>query len=254
MDYLKYGNRVQQQPQEFGQQKQKVQPEGFMDIKQKPNGVGSESNKKKYDLINLFSVPLGIYPYPYNFQEELKWIQNFECPKQNHHLGFTFNRQSEDSFILDNSELKNIRTFIEDSLHNFMHEILMYQDDLVITQSWLNKNPKGTSHHEHAHPNSLISGVWYPQVNEQTPPIHFTKPYYSSQIELAPKQYNNYNSSTFLMPIDPGSLILFPSYLRHSVPPNQSDTERISISFNTWPKGNFGDQKSLTLLPVDRCV
>tara|TARA_E500000331_G_scaffold217026_1_gene207998 strand:- start:64 stop:822 length:759 start_codon:yes stop_codon:yes gene_type:complete len=252
MDYLKYGNRVQQQSQEFDQQK--IQPEGFVDIKQKTNEVGSEFNKeKKSDLINLFSIPLGIYPYPHNFVEELKWIQNLECPEHKKYLGFTFNRQSEDTFILDNSELKNIRTHIEASLHHFMHEILMFQDDLVITQSWLNKNPKGESHHEHSHPNSFISGVWYPQVNKETPPIQFTKAL-TSQIELAPKNYNNYNCTTFLMPVDQGSLILFPSSLRHSVPPNQSDTERISLSFNTWPKGNFGDQKSLTLLPVDRCV
>ena len=39
-------------------------------------------------------------------------------------------------------------------------------DKLVITQSWLNKNKKGESHHEHVHPNSMVSGVWYPQIHE----------------------------------------------------------------------------------------
>ena len=38
---------------------------------------------------------------------------------------------------------------------------------MVITQSWFNRNHKGMQHHEHMHRNSIISGVWYPQINEQ---------------------------------------------------------------------------------------
>ena len=57
-----------------------------------------------------------------------------------------------------------------------------------------------------------------------------------------------------MLPMKRGELILFPSNLSHSVPINQSDEERISLSFNTWPKGNMGDIKSLTYLPLDRCV
>ena len=58
-----------------------------------------------------------------------------------------------------------------------------------------------------------------------------------------------------MLPMKRGELILFPSNLTHSVPVNQSDEERISLSFNSWtPKGNMGDIKSLTYLPLDRCV
>jgi hypothetical protein len=32
------------------------------------------------------------------------------------------------------------------------------------------------------------------------------------------------------------------------------EEERISLSFNTWPKGNMGDISSLTYLPLDRCI
>jgi len=51
-----------------------------------------------------------------------------------------------------------------------------------------------------------------------------------------------------------GELILFPSNIQHSVPVNQSDEERISLSFNTWIKGNMGKEKMLTYIPLDRCV
>ena len=46
MDYLKYAKQVQQQPQEFGQQQ--VEPEGFVDIKQKTNGFEIISNLVRY--------------------------------------------------------------------------------------------------------------------------------------------------------------------------------------------------------------
>ena len=57
-----------------------------------------------------------------------------------------------------------------------------------------------------------------------------------------------------MLPMKRGELILFPSNLTHSVPTNLGEEERISLSFNTWPKGNMGDIKSLTYLPLDRCV
>ena len=57
-----------------------------------------------------------------------------------------------------------------------------------------------------------------------------------------------------MLPMKRGELILFPSNLTHSVPVNNTEEERISLSFNSWPKGNMGDIKSLTYLPLDRCV
>ena len=125
--------------------------------------------------------------------------------------------------------------------------------EMVITQSWLNKSGKGESHHEHKHPNSMISGVWYPQIHEKLPPIQF-KTEKQRDVDLSFKRYNNFNSATFMLPMRAGELILFPSNLQHSVPPNQSDEERISLSFNTLCKGSLGDINSLTYLPFDRLM
>ena len=54
-----------------------------------------------------------------------------------------------------------------------------------------------------------------------------------------------------MIPLKKGDLILFPSNLSHSVPANQSDEERISLSFNTWCTGSLGDIRSLTYLPLE---
>ena len=211
------------------------------------------------ELLQLFPIPIMICPYPIDYSKELEWIRNCDTRKENKgNVGeggtpIHYNRQSEDTFVLDKPELSNIRAFIEAKLHKFVTEIMASTDKLVITQSWLNKNKKGESHHEHVHPNSMVSGVWYPQIHEQLPPIQF-RHRGQRDVSLQTEKYNTFNSATFMLPMKRGELILFPSNLTHSVPVNQLDEERISLSFNSWPKGNMGDIKSLTYLPLDRCV
>ena len=228
--------------------------------KAQPSSMGYPTQKTQSgdELMQLFPTPVLICPYPVDYTKELEWINNQECRKENQGgdaggQKIHYNRQSEDTFVLDRPELANVRAFIEAKLHEFVTKIYSSTDKLVITQSWLNKSKKGESHHEHVHPNSMVSGVWYPQIHEQLPPIQFRSKG-QRDVSLQTEKYNTFNSATFLLPMKKGELILFPSNLSHSVPANQSDEERISLSFNTWPKGNMGDIKSLTYLPFDRCV
>jgi len=209
------------------------------------------------ELLSLFPTPVLIAQYPLSYEKELEYIRELPCRRENKggDAGnvIHYNRQSEDTFVLDKPELSNIRAFIQSKIYKFVKEIMNSTDDLVITQSWINKSGKGESHHEHVHPNSLVSGVWYPVINEQLPPIQFRS---KSQrdVSLQCEKFNNFNSATFLLPMKAGELIIFPSNLTHSVPANQSETERVSLSFNTWAKGSLGDINSLTYLPLDRCI
>jgi len=128
-------------------------------------------------------------------------------------------------------------------------EISQSDQRLVVTQSWMNKNPKGSKHHEHVHPNSIISGVFYFKQDPKLPPISFSKSIQSA-IKLDPKKYNNLNSETFLLPCTDGELILFPSNLKHSVPVNMSEEPRISMSFNTFSIDTLGSTDNLTHLDI----
>ena len=237
-----------QQNQQIGIKKPDGTVEPAMGYPVNPMGQGDE-------LLQLFPIPILICPYPVDYTKELDWIRNQETRKENRgeNTNIHYNRQSEDTFVLDKPELANIRAFIEAKLHKFVTEIMASTDKLVITQSWLNKNKKGESHHEHVHPNSMVSGVWYPQIHESLPPIQF-RSRHQRDVSLQTEKYNTFNSATFMLPMKRGELILFPSNLTHSVPVNNTEEERISLSFNSWPKGNMGDIKSLTYLPLDRCV
>tara|TARA_Y100001963_G_scaffold20015_1_gene25448 strand:+ start:70 stop:732 length:663 start_codon:yes stop_codon:yes gene_type:complete len=202
----------------------------------------------KDELFQLFPIPVLVCSYSLDYTRELEWIRNLECGKGN-----AFNRQSTNTFVLDSPELAHIRSWIEVKVHEFVTNIYASTDKLVITQSWVNKSGKGESHPEHTHPNSIVSGVWYPMIHGELPPIKFIGTN-SRDVALGKEQYNNFNSLTLSMPMKKGELVLFPSNLMHSVAPNKLNEERISLSFNTWAKGNIGDKKSLTYLPLDRCI
>ena len=223
-----------------------------------------ETLEKKTEVMGLFPIPLSISHYPYNYDEEYLWMNRLETRNNTKEVEFgdpdagkkpapIHNEQSVNTFLLDDPIMKNVRKFIQEQVDEFASEVMGLSSKMVITQSWFNRNKKGMQHHEHMHPNSIISGVWYPQINEQLPPIKFRNSK-QAQITGTIVKYNHFNSATFMLPMRKGELLLFPSNLQHSVPTNFSNDVRLSLSFNTWPKGNLGDESSLTYLPLERVL
>ena len=203
----------------------------------------------KEELLQIFPKPVLITPYEKPISKELEFIRTLEWISQKANGNF----KSKDSYILKNEQLKDIKNFIVETVDKYCEKILNTKQRLVITQSWFNKNPTGSKHHEHVHPNSIISGVMYFQIDQTLPPIQFSK---SNQdgVKLDPIKYNVLNSYTFLLPCKPGELLLFPSNLRHSVPINTGMPDRISLSFNTFSIDVLGSEDSLTHLDIRRLM
>lgn len=204
---------------------------------------------KQPELLQLFPKPVLISKYHKDFTEELNYIKSLEH-KLNEKSQTEYAKQSTNTFLLDEPELASIREFIEAYLKFYVHSVLECSDELVITQAWSNICEKGKKHHEHVHPNSIVSGVFYFQINENLPPIEFRNPNTHS-FNLNIQKQNNFNSATFLLPLNSGELILFPSNLTHSVPENKADLPRISLAFNTFAKNSLGSIDSLTYLPLN---
>ena len=205
---------------------------------------------KQPELIQLFPKPVLISKYHKDFSKELEYVKSLEH-KLNEKSQKEYAKQSTNTFLLDEPELASIREFIETYLKFYVHNVLECTDELVITQAWSNICEKGKKHHEHVHPNSIVSGVFYFQINENLPPIEFRNPNTHS-FNLNIQKQNNFNSATFLLPLNSGELILFPSNLTHSVPENKADLPRISLAFNTFAKNSLGSIDSLTYLPLNQ--
>ncbi len=110
-----------------------------------------------------------------------------------------------------------------------------------ITNCWANINSKGESHRIHSHPNNDLSGVYYVRAPEKCGDIVFHDPRLQS-IVLLPQvsERTPFNASKHSITPREGTLLVFHSWFQHLVDANQSDEERISISFNIMLRGNVG--------------
>tara|TARA_R100000935_G_scaffold16132_1_gene32071 strand:- start:80 stop:676 length:597 start_codon:yes stop_codon:yes gene_type:complete len=162
----------------------------------------------------------------------------------------TSNQVSENNYLLDAPELSNLRQWIQEAVEEYFVKVYCPESEvsLRITQSWCNTTSKGQIHHEHTHPNSFVSGVFYIQTNVDDR-IQFLKSTYR-MLEVQTKDYNAWNSQTWWLPVEEDALLLFPSSLQHSVPPVKGEKDRISLSFNTFPVGDLGRNIFLNELRV----
>jgi uncharacterized protein (TIGR02466 family) len=105
--------------------------------------------------------------------------------------------------------------------------------DFEITGCWANVNPDGAPHASHNHPNNYLSGVYYVKTGPGADTIRFVDPRAQNR-QIAPrvKRQGPMNSEQAFVNVPAGRLVLFPAWLSHSVPPNSSGHERISIAFN----------------------
>ena len=100
-----------------------------------------------------------------------------------------------------------------------------------ITDFWVNVLGTGHAQDVHRHPNSIISGVYYVQVPEGAGDLVLHSP---ADDELTPpfEGTNDLNVIAYRWKPAAGQMIVFRSWLRHSVMPNRSTDERISVAFD----------------------
>ena len=106
-------------------------------------------------------------------------------------------------------------------------------EKVKITEMWSIINKKNSFNESHIHPNCLLSSVYYVQAEKNCGKIIFNNPNQVSRNRF-PKDLKKTEFSANIQKIDPkeGTLLLFPSYLWHSVEPNETDNDRIIVSFN----------------------
>lgn len=105
--------------------------------------------------------------------------------------------------------------------------------NLDIDMMWAIVNGPGAYNVSHIHPGSLWSGVYYVQMPESGGSIEFTDPRTANLMHQA--RYEDRPADCHparIFDSNPGRMLVFPSWLYHSVHPNLSDEDRIIVSFN----------------------
>ena len=216
----------------------------------------NKSSTEQGKIIPLFSTPVMKISLGREFtKDETDCFQNIPITDRDNFATST-NHQSKDFFLFDNfaEELKDIKKFIEFYLKQYLEEIQGVDTNLAnlrITQSWLNRTKPGESHDSHSHHNSYLSGVLYIKclpndcINLKN---RLHKSY--NNIEFPKKKSTEWNATVITVNVKKGDLVLFPSWVPHNVDVNNTDKERISLSFNTFPIGELGEYHGATHLKL----
>lgn len=196
---------------------------------------------------NLFPIPVGFYKLDRDLtEEEVKFSKEQETRSN---MG---NKTSIDTAVLEHESMAEIKKFVDESVADFLKTVYnpTSKVSLGVTQSWFNYTEKGEWHHKHSHPNSFVSGVFYPQADNEKDKIYFYKDKYEF-IKFKPEEWNIWNSESWWFPVGTCDLVLFPSSLTHMVETVDNEETRISLAFNTFVVGNIGSEETLTSLRVN---
>lgn len=102
---------------------------------------------------------------------------------------------------------------------------------------WINILPFGGVHTAHIHPHSVISGTTYVAMPAGTSAIKFEDPRLGTMMAAPSRAKGAREELRSFIYVEPniGDVLLWESWLRHEVPMNMADKDRISISFNySW--------------------
>ena len=105
---------------------------------------------------------------------------------------------------------------------------------LELEDIWINILPEGGIHTAHIHPHSVISGTTYVAMPSGTSAIKFEDPRHQMMMAAPPRKADareEMKNFIYVAP-DVGDVLLWESWLRHEVPMNMAEDDRISVSFN----------------------
>ena len=140
--------------------------------------------------------------------------------------------QSEQA-LHERAEFRDLADCVGDAMRSVLRFLRIGDVALEITACWATVLAKGAAHRMHSHPNNFLSAVYYLRTHAGADSINFHDPRNQTGIIRAPVvELTAENTDQVVVTVNDGTLLMFPSYLEHSVDATTSEEERISISFN----------------------
>ena len=140
--------------------------------------------------------------------------------------------QSEQA-LHEREDFRDLVACVGDAARSVLRFLRIGYDALEITGCWATVLANGAAHRAHSHPNNFLSGVYYVRTPPGADSINFHDPRPQAAVIRPPVvELTAENTDQVVVNVTNGTLLIFPSYLEHSVAATASDEERISISFN----------------------
>ena len=105
---------------------------------------------------------------------------------------------------------------------------------LVLEDIWINILPEGGMHASHIHPHSVISGTTYVKVPDGAGALKLEDPRHAMMMAAPARKTDTREELRPFVYVSPeaGEVLMWESWLRHEVPMNMAEDDRISVSFN----------------------
>jgi uncharacterized protein (TIGR02466 family) len=202
-------------------------------------------------IFPLFSTPVYVNNLGDFARPDLRHLEYTHLTPTGESFSFL---SSVDKNVLERAELSHVRALVMKEIEFCAREIyaVTRNVEFYITNSWVNIYGRGDQAGAHLHHNSLLSGVLYLQASDAGGEIVFHKDIHGQSVfplAVDPEVVasNIYNCKDWGYRPNTGDICIFPSYLSHSVQPNQSDQARWSLAFNVFIRGEFGAIHKLRL-------
>jgi uncharacterized protein (TIGR02466 family) len=191
-------------------------------------------------IFNLFPTPVS---YTKNFlnDDEIKLLFNYCLENKDVNASqlilndaVTSHKEHKD-FLFEAVLNENIP---KDIYNKLLQEIINYSrvsgyGFVKIANSWFNIQNEGSVLTAHCHPQSIVSGALYINVDEHSSPIYLHNPNPLSNFACVSDSTEHGHKHVKVTP-ENGDLLLFPSWLQHGSHYEQNQTpNRVVISFNT---------------------
>jgi len=137
------------------------------------------------------------------------------------------------SHFLSSYNCNHTLTFINKAIKNFLEILYGHNDNTtkwVIVESWMTKTLKGRCARQHSHGAADISGVYYLDTNGNDGNLILCNIHQQLQGNML--LYDLIDDGDIKMPLENGIIMLWPGQFKHYTLKNETDHERISISFN----------------------
>lgn len=131
---------------------------------------------------------------------------------------------------------KDLAAALDAHVAAFAKDLQFDLDDkkIKLDSLWINILPEGGIHTAHIHPHSVISGTTYVAMPEGTSAIKFEDPRLAMMMAAPGRLADARDELRSFVYVKPqvGDVLLWESWLRHEVPMNMTEEDRISVSFN----------------------
>ena len=181
------------------------------------------------NILTTFSTPIynskiSNYDIIQNELEESYNKINFSINPQWGHTHYLSDPTFKENLIIK-YQLENFSNEIHKHLKYYCESIQLPIREYFITSSWFSLFKKGNYAHIHNHGECDIAGVYYFKKSDNDGCLFLCNPAILAETSI-------FRTGRLMTRRSQGDILLFPGWIDHGVQTNETDSDRISVSFN----------------------